>query len=115
VCTDGRFLKAEGLPLSVVRACGPVDGDTYDVRLQIGTVEDRRAAIYRIKFGDEKMQKQLSAVTLADDRQPVSCSGSWTVWSRSPPNEVATAGRRIPKRFEDPVGDVGQPRHPDTC
>jgi acetyl esterase/lipase len=56
-------LKAEGLPLSVVKACVPVDGDTYDVAMQIATVEAKRAARYRIKFGDEKMQKELSPVT----------------------------------------------------
>jgi acetyl esterase/lipase len=63
VCTDDRYLKAEGLSLSTIKACVPVDGDTYDVPLQIKTVEDRRAKIYRIKFGDEKMQQELSAVT----------------------------------------------------
>jgi len=41
----------------------PVDGDTYDVAMQIKTVEAKRAAIYTIKFGDEKMQKELSSVT----------------------------------------------------
>jgi arylformamidase len=63
VSTDERYLKAEGLPLSVIMACVPVDGDTYDVAMQIKTVEAKRAAIYRIKFGDEKMQKELSSVT----------------------------------------------------
>jgi len=83
VCTDERYLKAEkrslrivrnngpgflnweddGLPLSIIKACVPVDGDTYDVAMQIMTVEAKRAAIYRIKFGDEKMQKELSPVT----------------------------------------------------
>src|SRR5947199_851646 len=56
VCTDDRYLKAEGLPLSVIKGCVPVDGDTYDVMMQIKTVEKKRADIYRIKFGDEKMQ-----------------------------------------------------------
>jgi acetyl esterase/lipase len=63
VCTDDRYLKAEGLPLSTIKACVPVDGDTYDVEMQIKMVEAKRAAIYRIKFGDEKMQKELSSVT----------------------------------------------------
>jgi arylformamidase len=63
VCTDNSFLKAEGLPLSFVRGCVPVDGDTYDVPLQIATVEERRANIYKMKFGDEKSQKELSPVT----------------------------------------------------
>lgn len=63
VCTDGRYLKQEGVPLSIIRGCIPVDGDTYDVPLQIKTVEDRRANIYRQKFGDEKSQLELSPVT----------------------------------------------------
>jgi arylformamidase len=63
VCTDDRYLKAEGLPLTIIKACVPVDGDTYDVMTQIMTVEKKRAESYRIKFGDEKMQKELSPVT----------------------------------------------------
>jgi arylformamidase len=63
VCTDDRYLKAEGLSLSIIRGCVPVDGDTYDVPMQIATVEERRAGIYRQKFGDEKSQQDLSPVT----------------------------------------------------
>ena len=62
VCTDERYLKAEGLPLSIVKGCVPVDGDTYDVPLQIATVEERRANIYRQKFGDEASQRDLSPI-----------------------------------------------------
>jgi arylformamidase len=65
VCTDARYLKRQGVPLSMVRGCIPVDGDTYDVPLQIKTVEERRANIYRQKFGDEKSQIELSPVTHA--------------------------------------------------
>jgi arylformamidase len=46
VCTDHRYLKAEGLSLSIIQGCVPVDGDTYDVPMQIATVEERRAEIY---------------------------------------------------------------------
>lgn len=63
VCTDGRYLKAEGLSPAILKGCVPVDGDTYDVPVQIATVEERRAAIYRRKFGDEASQKDLSPVT----------------------------------------------------
>src|SRR5262249_30650059 len=48
VCTDDRYLKAEKLPLSIVKACVPVDGDTYDVPMQIKTVEEKRAKSYRM-------------------------------------------------------------------
>jgi len=63
ICTDSRYLEAEGLSLSIVLGCVPVDGDTYDVPLQIETVEDRRATSYRRKFGDVKSQQELSPVT----------------------------------------------------
>jgi arylformamidase len=63
VCTDDRYLKAEGLSLEIIKGCVPVDGDTYDVPMQIATVKERIANIYRRKFGDEKSQKDLSPVT----------------------------------------------------
>ena len=63
ICTDDRFLKAEGLPLSIIRGCVPVDGDTYDVPMQIQMVEKRIADIYRWKFGGEASQRDLSPVT----------------------------------------------------
>jgi len=63
VCTDDRFLKAEKLSLTIVKGCIPVDGDTYDVPMQIETVEQRRSDIYTKKFGDVSSQKDLSPVT----------------------------------------------------
>jgi acetyl esterase/lipase len=91
VCTDDRYLKAEGIPLSAIKACVPVDGDSYDLPMQLKAVEEgpaasyalafgdptklkklptitilakgKRAASIRIKFGDEALQKELSAVT----------------------------------------------------
>jgi acetyl esterase/lipase len=69
VCTDASYLKREGLSLSIVKGCVPVDGDTYDVPMQIATVEQRRKEIYARKFGDEKNQRELSPVThVAKDR-----------------------------------------------
>ncbi len=63
ICTDDRYVKAEGLSPSIFKGCIPVDGDTYDVPMQIKTVEQRRADAYRRKFGDEGSQKDLSPVT----------------------------------------------------
>ena len=65
VSTDETYLKKEGLSLANIKGCVPVDGDTYDVPLQIATVEQRRADSYRKKFGDEKSQLALSPVTHA--------------------------------------------------
>jgi arylformamidase len=63
VCTDDRYLKAEGLTFSIIKGCVPVDGDTYDVPMQIATVEQKRKDAYRRKFGDEASQRELSPVT----------------------------------------------------
>jgi acetyl esterase/lipase len=63
VCTDGEYLKAEGLPLSIVKGCVPVDGDTYDVPLQIATEPPKSAESHAKKFGSVESQKDLSPVT----------------------------------------------------
>ncbi len=63
VCTDDMYLKAEGLPLSIVKGCVPVDGDTYDVPLQIATEPAKSAASHARKFGAPDDQKALSPVT----------------------------------------------------
>jgi acetyl esterase/lipase len=63
VCTDDKYLKAEGLSLAILKGCAPVDGDAYDVAMQIQTVEQRRAESFTMKFGDAESQKDLSAVT----------------------------------------------------
>jgi len=65
VCTDERYLKAEDLSLAIIKGCVPVDGDTYDVPMQIQTVEQKRAEGYKKKFGDADSQKDLSPVTHA--------------------------------------------------
>lgn len=63
LCTDRRHLEAEGPSPSILRGCVPVDGDIYDVPMQIGAVSERTAGIYRRKFGDEASRKDLSPVT----------------------------------------------------
>jgi acetyl esterase/lipase len=72
LCTDDRYLKAEGLSLAAVKGCVPVDGDTYDVPAIIETAETRwrvhglpRAKFgHREKFGNTpEKHKDFSAVT----------------------------------------------------
>ena len=72
ICTDDRYLKAEGLSLSIIKGCVPVDGDTYDVPAIITTAETRRTVHgqpqakfgHREKFGnDPEKHKDFSAVT----------------------------------------------------
>ena len=64
VCIDDQYLKAVGLPLSVIKGCVPVDGDSYDVPMQVKAVEEGPAASYTLHFGDEKTPKGLTALTL---------------------------------------------------
>ncbi len=57
LCTDARLLQREGLDLdNVVKACIPIDGDTYDVPAVIaaGSRHDK-------KFGELVEQQELSA------------------------------------------------------
>ncbi len=72
LCIDDRYLKAEGVPFSVLLGCVPVDGDTYDVPAIIETAETRRRVHgepqakvgHREKFGnDPAKHRDYSAVT----------------------------------------------------
>lgn len=72
ICTNDRYLKAEGVPFSIVKGCVPVDGDTYDVPAIIETAETRRKVHgqppakfgHREKFGnDPAKHRDFSAVT----------------------------------------------------
>jgi len=72
ICTDDRYLKAEGLSLAIIKGCVPVDGDTFDVPAIIETAETRwrvhglPAAKFghREKFGNGSAKhKDFSAVT----------------------------------------------------
>jgi CubicO group peptidase (beta-lactamase class C family) len=72
ICTDDRYLKAEGLSLAIAKGCVPVDGDTYDVPAIIETAETRNRVHglplpkfgHREKFGnDPAKHRDFSAVT----------------------------------------------------
>jgi acetyl esterase/lipase len=72
ICTDDRYLKAEGVPFGDIKGCVPVDGDTFDVPAIIETAETRRRVHglpqakvgHREKFGnDPAKHKDYSAVT----------------------------------------------------
>jgi acetyl esterase/lipase len=72
ICTDDRYLQAEGLSLAIAQGCVPVDGDTFDVPAIIETAETRRRVHglpqakfgHREKFGnDPAKHRDFSAVT----------------------------------------------------
>jgi arylformamidase len=72
LCTDERYLKAEGLSLAITKGCVPVDGDTFDIPAIIEVAETRWRTHgltpakfgHREKFGnDPAKHKDFSAVT----------------------------------------------------
>lgn len=71
LCTDERYLKAEGLGFDMLKGCFPVDGDTYDIPAIIETAETRLRVHgfpmpkygHRLKFGnDPAKHRDFSAV-----------------------------------------------------
>jgi len=72
ICTDDRYLTAEGIAFTDLIGCVPVDGDTYDVPAIIET-EETRCRVYgqplprfghREKFGNTaEKHRDYSAVT----------------------------------------------------
>jgi arylformamidase len=70
LCTDSRYIEAEGVPRTSIKGCVPVDGDTYDVPLQVATATARRKGLkqpppkmgHPEKFGNLERQRELSAV-----------------------------------------------------
>ncbi len=71
LCTDDRYLKAEGVSFEVLKGCVPVDGDTYDVPAIIEVAETRWRVHgmtpskfgHREKFGnDPAKHRDFSAV-----------------------------------------------------
>lgn len=72
ICTDDRYLKAEGVSFASLIGCVPVDGDTYDIPAIIETAETRLRVHgmpmpkygHRLKFGnDHAKHVDFSAVT----------------------------------------------------
>jgi acetyl esterase/lipase len=70
LCTDSRHIEAEKVPRRSIKGCVPIDGDTYDVPLQVATATARRKSLkqpppkmgHPEKFGNLERQRELSAV-----------------------------------------------------
>ncbi len=70
LCVDSRYIEVEGVPRTSIKGCVPVDGDTYDVPLQVATATARRKSLkqpppkmgHPEKFGNLERQRELSAV-----------------------------------------------------
>jgi arylformamidase len=72
LCVDHRYIESAGVPVAALKACVPVDGDTYDLPAIIQTAELRQALHrlpqptkgHRVKFGnDPKKHVDFSVVT----------------------------------------------------
>ncbi|MFM7057998.1 MAG: alpha/beta hydrolase [Planctomycetota bacterium] len=72
LCIDGRWIERHGVPMSALKGCIPVDGDTYDIPKIIATAEHRQMLYggkmftygHRQKFGnDPEKHVSFSAVT----------------------------------------------------
>lgn len=72
LCTDERYLQAEGLSLAPIKGCVPVDADTFDIPAMIDIAETRARVLglpmptygHRQKFGHEPaLHRDFSPVT----------------------------------------------------
>lgn len=72
VCTDDRYLKAQGVGLNIIKGCVPVDGDTFYPGLQIDLAEARPGArlpsSYRIKFPEGNDRELASVLHVGKDK-----------------------------------------------
>jgi arylformamidase len=70
LCTDSRYIEAEGVQRTSIKGCVPVDGDTYDVTLEVATAAARRKSLKQPapkiglleQFGNLERQREYSAV-----------------------------------------------------
>jgi acetyl esterase/lipase len=61
VCTDDRYLKAEGVPMAALKGCVPVDVSVYDIPKRLKDGGSTPAATFTAVFGeDEAGQRELS-------------------------------------------------------
>jgi acetyl esterase/lipase len=72
ICVDDRYAKAEGVALTMIKGCVPVDADTFDVPAIIEVAETRARAHHqplptnghRQKFGNDPVKhRDFSTVT----------------------------------------------------
>lgn len=63
VCTDDRYLKAEGLPLSIIKGCVPVDVSVYDIPKRLKDGGSVATDTFTKTFGEkEESQRDYSPV-----------------------------------------------------
>lgn len=61
VCNDDRYLKAEGLPLSIIKGCVPIDVSVYDIPKRLKDGGSVSPETFKAVFGEtEEMQREVS-------------------------------------------------------
>ncbi len=68
VCTDERYLQAEGLTLRDIKGCMPVDGDSYYPALQLETRTPKQTAGDRMTFPEGRERELSSVLHIAKDK-----------------------------------------------
>lgn len=64
VCTDGSYLEAEGLPLSTISGCVPIDTAAYDVPTLMKDANAIQKMLYTSAFGNNAAsQRKLSPLS----------------------------------------------------
>ena len=64
VCTDDSYLKAEGLPLSIIKGCVPVDVSVYDIPKRLADAGTGPPVNFKEVFGEsETLHRELSPAT----------------------------------------------------
>lgn len=79
VCTDYSYLEKQSVPVSAIKLCVPIDGDTYDIPAMIDTAEIRQKLHglplpdfgHRVKFGNSpEKHRHFSPVTHVSKGRP---------------------------------------------
>jgi acetyl esterase/lipase len=64
VCTDEKYLKAEGVPLASIKGCVPIDVGAFDIPARMKVADDRITGIFKETFGDTA-EKQAAVSPIA--------------------------------------------------
>lgn len=71
VCTDDRYLKAEGVPMKSLKGCVPLDVSAYDIpkRIKDGAGDGISKTFATVFGADEAAQREVSPITyIAKDK-----------------------------------------------
>jgi acetyl esterase/lipase len=72
VCTDERYLKAEGLSLSIIKGCVPVDTAAYDVPMRFAQSDAAKSSQGKAIFGESAdSHRELSPISYVGKVQAI--------------------------------------------